>query len=294
MKIGFIGAGAVGVASAFSVFQQGLASEIVLVDLNKSKAHAEAMDMIHAASLTNDCKVSSGEYCDVAGSDIVVISAGVAQKDSSETRLMLAERNFRIFDSIIDELDKYCPNATLVISANPCDILTTYAQDRSCRSAGKILGTGTMLDTVRFRTFLGEMLGVPASTVKGYVLGEHGDSSFINWSGVSIDDEPVDISDKSKELILSRVQRAAYEIIEGKGRTDLAIGMCTAHIIKVLQGKHIEYLPVSVRCCTGEDSTCMSWPTMIIAGSLYPINIELDEDEQARRDNTIKVLRSIY
>lgn len=293
MKVSFIGAGFVGMASVFATATKGLADEIVIVDLNKAKAHAEAIDLNHALPLTG-CKVKAGDYCDTSGSNFVVVSAGVAQKDASETRLELAGRNFRIFDGIIADLDKYCPDATVIISSNPCDALTAYFQDHSIRPQHKVIGTGTVLDTMRFKTFLGEHLGVSPSTIEGaYVLGEHGDNSFINWSGLEIKGEPVFVSDDEKEMILSKVQRAAYEIIAGKGNTSSAIGLATAHIIAGHQGEHHEWLPVSIRQEYNGESTCMSMVSHR-GRALINMDLELTEEEQRQYVRAFKVLKSIY
>ena len=184
-KVGIIGAGQVGVASAFAMFVQETCAELVLVDIDKKRAHGEAMDLMHGQGYVGRIVVSDGDYADLEGCHVIVIAAGAAQKPG-ETRLDLLNNNARIFRSIAEGVDRYAPDAILVVASNPVDVLTYMLQQMSGRPRHHVIGTGTMLDTSRFRTLLGQYYEVDPRSVHGYILGEHGDSEFPAWSTVTI------------------------------------------------------------------------------------------------------------
>mgnify|MGYP002682635786 CR=1 FL=1 len=194
MKIGIVGSGAVGATTAYALVMRGVGREIVLVDVNKERAQAEAADILHAVPFANPLHVSAGDYPDLAGCGVVVLTAGVGQRPG-ETRLQLLERNAAIFRGIVPQVFQFAPEAVLIVATNPVDVMTHLAARLAAEFGvphGRVVGTGTMLDTARFRALLGLHLGVDAYHVHAYVLGEHGDSEVLAWSEVSIGGIPLE------------------------------------------------------------------------------------------------------
>lgn len=181
MKVGIIGAGSVGSATAFALIMRGVARKVVLIDANEKKAQAEAMDIAHAAPFAYANKVKTGTYEDLKGAEVVIVTAGANQKPG-ETRIDLLGRNAKIFESIIPQVAKYAPDTILLITSNPADIMTEVAIKLSGFPRERVIGSGTVLDTSRFRTLLGYHLGVSPKSIHANVLGEHGDSEVLAWS----------------------------------------------------------------------------------------------------------------
>jgi L-lactate dehydrogenase len=301
-KVGIIGTGNVGVAGAYAMFVQGTCSELVLVDLDMKRARGEALDLMHGQAYTGRISVRAGGYEDLAGAQVVVITAGAAQKPG-ETRLDLLNNNARVFRSIAQDLDRHVPDACLVVASNPVDILTWMMQELSDRPPSRIIGTGTMLDTSRFRSLLGEHYDVDPRSVHGYILGEHGDSEFAAWSTVSIGGKsPVRSTvlgrkwdEERMQALFVRVRDAAYEIISGKGYTNLAIGLVISRLVsRILQDRH-SIQPVSVRLDEGYDlpGMCISVPALIGANGVERlIHLNLPENERAALEHSADILRA--
>lgn len=244
-KIGIIGSGLVGSTAAYAMVMAGVGREIVLVDINRGRAQAEADDIRHAVPFAHGLDVHAGAYDDLAGCRVVVLTAGVNQRPG-ESRLELLDRNAAIFHSIVPQVLAAAPDAVLVVATNPVDIMTHL----TARFAGelgvpahRVVGSGTTLDTARFRTLLGSKLRVDAQNVHAYVLGEHGDSEVLAWSRVDIGGIPLDDYCNTQGITLAaaeradidaRVRRAAYHIIEGKGATYYGIGAALARIVNVI------------------------------------------------------------
>jgi L-lactate dehydrogenase len=270
--IGIVGTGNVGVAAAYAIFMQGLASEIILIDKNVKRAEGEAMDLIHGQAFYETINVRAGDYKDLASAQLVVITAGVAQKPG-ESRLDLLNRNAAVFKEIVVELDQHSPRSVLVIASNPVDILTYVTQKISRRDPSRVIGTGTMLDTGRFRALLGAHYGVDPRSVHAYILGEHGDTEVPAWSmakigGVSLVDHTVlGKSFQAEEMnrLFEQVRDAAYEIIDRKGYTNTAIGMAIVRLVKAVLEDQKSVLPVS-RMLNGQygiEDVCLSIPSVI-------------------------------
>ncbi len=307
MKVGVVGVGYVGIAAAYSIFQQGLAQELILIDVYEKRAQAEATDLMHGQAFASRCEVKGGaDYSLLAGADVVIVTAGVAQKDASETRLMLIERNIKVFKGIVEELDRHCPQAIIVVATNPCDILTSYVQDISSRNNHKVVGTGTLLDTSRLRAILAEYYSVSARSVHVYVLGEHGDHQFVSWSTARISanalvsDIPINGIAYNREVLEQKAQQtrqAAYEIIEGKGHTNLAIGLCCAFIVRSIRNDEKTVMPLSVRL-TGEYGVrgiCVANPAIVGRNGVERlIELPLSEDELAAMRTAAKTMSDIY
>lgn len=245
MKIGIIGSGMVGATAAYAMVMRGVGREILLVDLNKERAQAEADDILHAVPFAHPLNVHAGEYEDLAGSQIVVITAGASQRPG-ETRLELLGRNAKVFQQVIPEILKNAPDAILLVASNPVDAMThlaaRYAREQGVPSS-RVIGTGTTLDTARFRALLGLQLGVDAQHIHAYVIGEHGDSEVLTWSLVSIGGIPLDdfcvmqqarVCSDDKDEITQQVRGAAYNIISGKGATYYGVGSAIARITEVI------------------------------------------------------------
>ncbi|NCC78134.1 MAG: L-lactate dehydrogenase [Clostridia bacterium] len=254
VKISIIGAGFVGATTTYALMLGGLCEELVLVDVNKDKALGEAMDISHGAAFVKPVKVMSGDYEDTKGSDIVVITAGAAQKPG-ETRLDLVNKNIGIYRQIIPEIVKYSPDSILLVVSNPVDILAYVAYKLSGFPRERVIGSGTVLDTSRFRTLLAEYLDVDARSIHGYIIGEHGDSEIAAWSltniaGVNLK-EYVSITEKGKgdlsfmEYIPLSVKNAAYEMINTKGYTNYAVALAVRRICEAITGDEKAILTVS-------------------------------------------------
>lgn len=245
MKIGIVGCGLVGSTSAYALVMSGVGREIVLIDLNRARAKAEANDIFHAVPFSHPLTVRAGDYPDLAGARVVVIAGGVAQKPG-ETRLQLLQRNAGVFRQIVPSVLRNAPEAVLLIVTNPVDIMTHLAAHFAAEFGvphTRVIGSGTTLDTARFRALLGRHFGVDPHHVHGYVVGEHGDSEVLVWSqatiaGLSIE-EMTKISSHpltaaKRKDIDENVRRAAYHIIAGKGATYYGIGSAVARIVSVL------------------------------------------------------------
>lgn len=254
VKISVIGAGFVGATTTYALMLGGLCEELVIVDINKDKAIGEAMDISHGAAFVKPVKVISGDYRDTENSDIVIITAGAAQKPG-ETRLDLVNKNIGIFKELIPEIVRYSPDAILLVVSNPVDILSYVTYKLSGFPKERVIGSGTVLDTSRFRTLLAEYLDVDARSIHGYIIGEHGDSEIAAWSltniaGVNLEDY-VRITQKEKgdlsfmEFIPLSVKHAAYEMINTKGYTNYAIALAVRRIVEAITGDEKGILTVS-------------------------------------------------
>ncbi len=254
-KIAVIGCGAVGAASAFSLMESGLYSEIVLVDVNRERAQGEAMDISHGTSLMTPMRIYAGSYEDIADAAIIVVTAGAAQKPG-ETRLDLMHKNIAIFNSILKEIRRVEPKGVLLVIANPVDILTYYAARMSGLPDNRVFGSGTVLDTARLRTLLGSKLNIDSRSVHAFVIGEHGDSEIVTWSHANISGVPLpdfyalrgmnmDDLQKIEEEISNDVRNSAYEIIKRKGATCYGIGVSVRRICSAIVKDEKSILPVS-------------------------------------------------
>eukprot|EP00923_Selenidium_pygospionis_P012981 GHVN01022368.1.p1 GENE.GHVN01022368.1~~GHVN01022368.1.p1 ORF type:complete len:305 (+),score=33.95 GHVN01022368.1:394-1308(+) len=277
-KVAIVGVGNVGIAGAYAMYLQDTCQELLLVDIDKKRAEGEALDLQHGQGLTGRMVVNAVDYEGLHDVQVVVLTAGVAQKPG-ETRLSLLDRNAKIFRCIVAELDKHAPNAIIVVTSNPVDLMTYLVQEMTSRPTNRVIGTGTLLDSSRFRTLLGQHYEVDPRSVHGYILGEHGDSEVAAFSTVRIAGLP--IKDKTvfdthweeepMKNIAKEVVQAAYKIIEGKGYTNLAIGVCIATLVETILNDRHQILPVSVRL-TGQyglNDVCLSIPCRLTVSGLH-------------------------
>lgn len=304
MQVGIIGSGSVGAATAFALMMRGVARKITLIDVNQKRAFAEAIDIAHAAPFAYANKIKAGDYKDLCGCEVVIVTAGANQKPG-ETRLNLLERNVKIFCDIIPKVAANAPTATLLIATNPVDIMTDVAIRLSGFPKERVIGSGTILDTARFRTDLGYYLGISPKSLHANVLGEHGDSEVLCWSTGDGGTIPLSmlsnkigrpLTDEIKLQIDDDVRNAAYKIIEGKGATFYGIAGGLCRMCQAITTNEYAILTVSTHHheVFGVKDVCISMPTVIgkrgVHNVLYP---ELNEEEtQALRHSatTIKQL----
>ena len=305
MKVGIVGCGMVGSASAYALVMRGVGREIVLVDLNRARAEAEANDISHAVPFAHPLTVQAGDYAELRGARAVVIAGGVAQRPG-ETRLELLQRNAEVFRQIVPSVLRAAPDAVLLVVTNPVDIMTHLAA-RFAAEFGvpptRVLGSGTTLDTARFRALLGRHFDVDPQYVHAYVIGEHGDSEVLAWSAAMIGGLGIDefarvhgtpLSDAQRRQVDENVRRAAYQIIAGKGATYYGIGSAVARIVDVLLHDQRAILTVSsliggVPDCEG---VTLSLPHLVGGeGVLATIPPPLDASEREGLGRSAGILR---
>ena len=305
MKIGIVGSGLVGATAAYAMVMNGVGREIILVDKNIDRARAEADDLLHAIPFAHPLHVAAGSYEDLAGSVVVVLTAGVNQQPG-ETRLQLLSRNAAIFHEVVERVLENAPDALLVVATNPVDVMTHltahFAAEHGVPSS-RVVGSGTMLDTARLRSLLGERLGVDAQHVHCYVVGEHGDSEVLTWSLITIGGMPLDdfcrqqhiiLDDKERERVDEGVRRAAYRIISGKGATYYGIGSALAHIVDVILHDQRAVLTVCtpVDEIAGVEKVTISLPHLLGGdGILSTFPLPLNSSEQAALRHSASVVK---
>ena len=303
MKIGIVGCGMVGSASAFALVMKGVGREIVLVDLNRARAEAEANDIYHAVPFAHPLRVRAGDYPDLAEASVVVIAGGVAQKPG-ETRLQLLQRNAEVFRQIVPSVLRHAREPVLLVVTNPVDIMTHltahFALEFDLPST-RVIGSGTTLDTARFRALLGRHFGVDPHHVHAYVVGEHGDSEVLAWSQATIAGLSLDqfaringkpLAKTERQQIDEQVRRAAYHIIAGKGATYYGIGSAVARIVDVLLHDQRAILTICARIngVPDCDGVTLALPHLVDGeGALATIPLALDasESEALRRSASI-------
>ena len=305
MKVGIVGAGQVGATTAYALVMRGIGRRVVLVDRNKARAQAEADDILHAVPFAHPLQVSAGDYQELKGSRVVIVTAGVAQK-SGETRTQLLERNADIFRQIVPRVIENAPDAILLVATNPVDVLTHMTADLAAQFGvpnSHVIGSGTTLDTARFRTLLGQHLGVDPQHVHGYVLGEHGDSEVLTWSLVSVGGAPLEEFCRQWDICMDvevradieqGVKLAAYSIIEGKGSTNFGIGSALARIVEVVLQDQRSLLTVCtpVPEVAGVKNVTVSLPHLvggegILDTIMLPLSLSKDEESALRASANI-------
>lgn len=292
-KVAIIGTGSVGSTIAYTLTITGLVSEIVMIDINGEKAMGEALDIRQGTPFCSPCTIYAGSYRDLADANVVVITSGVARK-AGQSRLDLAQTNVDITKSIIPEVVKYAPNAFYVIVSNPVDILTYTFIKRSGLPENHIIGSGTILDTARLRARLAEYYSINQQNVHAYVMGEHGDSSFIPWSVANISNVPLDqcrnlictddgiYPEIRFEDIEEYVRKSGARVIGRKGATYYAVSASVCHIIKCLLGGLDTTMTVSTMMHGeyGIDDVCLSVLNMVGSeGAHGKILIPLTDEE---------------
>jgi L-lactate dehydrogenase len=305
MKIGIVGCGLVGSTSAYALVMSGVGREIVLVDLNRARAEAEANDIYHAVPFAHPLTVRAGDYPDLAGARAVVLAGGVAQKPG-ETRLQLLQRNADVFRQIVPSVLRHAPEAVLLVVTNPVDIMTHLAAHFAAAFGvphTRVIGSGTTLDTARFRTLLGRHFGVDPHHVHAYVIGEHGDSEVLAWSQATIAGLTLDefanvhgkpLSAPQRRDVDEQVRRAAYHIIAGKGATYYGIGSAVARIVDVLLHDQRAILTICSRITGVPDceGVTLALPHLVGGeGALATLPLPLDATEHDGLRRSAGILR---
>lgn len=305
MKIGIVGSGFVGATAGYALVMQGIGREIVFVDKNADRAAAEADDIQHAVPFANPLEVRYGTFKDLAGCRVVLLCAGVGQKPG-ETRLQLLQRNAQVFREMVPQVLQNASEAVLVVASNPVDVMTHLTARFASKmgvSPSRVLGSGTTLDTARFRSLLGRHFGVDPHHVHAYVIGEHGDSEVLTWSLATIGGMPleafgqlrgIDFSDSVRQRIDRQVRGAAYTIIAGKGATYYGIGSALARIVDVILHDQRAIMTV----CTptpdvlGVTDTTVSLPRLVGGqGIIETFPLPLDDAEADQLRASARVIR---
>ncbi|MBI1277670.1 MAG: L-lactate dehydrogenase [Anaerolineaceae bacterium] len=306
MKIGIVGSGFVGSTAAYALVMRGIGREIVLIDQDEKRASAEADDIFHAVPFAHSLNVHAGSYSDLVGAKVVIMAAGVNQKPG-ETRMQLLERNAAVFNSVIPNILRHVPDAIIVVATNPVDVMTHYTAQIAAKHgipSGRILGSGTTLDTARFRALLSRHLGVDPQQVHAYVVGEHGDSEVLLWSLVNVGGVPVhdfltargiNITDQDKASIDEKVRRAAYHIIEGKKATYYGVGAALARICEIILNNQRAILTIcaSHREVVGVKDVTIALPHLISGeGVIGSLPLTLADEETALLAKSARIVRS--
>ena len=305
-KVVIIGAGNVGATAAYSIINQGLCEQVVLVDVNKEKAYAEALDMQHSVYFMNrNIKVRSGGYDECASADIVIITAAAPMPKESHDRLKMLEPSINIMRSIVTGIMDSGFDGILVVVSNPVDVMTYFAWRLSGLPREQVIGAGTTVDTARLCGALAEMYDLDAKSVEAYVIGEHGDSEFVSWHSVTIGGKHLDdIMDDnqnrtvlSKEDLLAGTIEAGWEIFNRKGNTCYGIASSVTAIVKSILYNENRIYPVSVYLDGhyGLKDVYISAPAIIgNRGIKEIVEIKLEEDELRALYRSAEILRSYY
>jgi len=296
-----IGAGQVGMACAYSMIIQNCFDELVLQDLQTERVQGEVMDLMHGTPFIYPVNIQAGTVAGVGqNADLVMITAGASQKPG-ESRLDLVGRNVAIFESLLADIVKYCPNATLLVVSNPVDIMTYVTLKLSGFPAARVIGSGTALDSARFRTLLAAKMGIDPHSVHAYIIGEHGDSEVPVWSKVNVAGMPLYEGSSSTDTaklndLFEQVKNAGYEILNRKGYTSYAIGLATTEIVKAILHNQERILTVSslVNGFYGIHDVCLSLPSVVNEkGVIKTVNLTLNDTEQKQLLHSAQVLRDI-
>ena len=306
-KISIIGTGSVGSTIAYTLTVMGLASDIVMIDINDQKALGEALDIRQGTPFSNNCSVYAGDYRDAAGSNIVILTSGIARRPG-QTRLELAQTNVNITKSILPQITKYAPDATYIIVSNPVDVLTYQFIKRSGLPENQIIGSGTILDTARLKARLSEYYNISQSNVHAYVFGEHGDSSFIPWSVANISNVPIaecqniittpGIATPKLDFaeIEQYVRKSGGRVIARKGATFYAVSVSVCHICKCLLSGIDTTMTVSTMMHGeyGINDVCLSTLNMVgNNGVRGKINVPLTDEEIQKLRHSADTLKEV-
>lgn len=304
LKVAIIGAGFVGASTAFALSQSQMVNELVLIDVAKEKAEGEAMDINHGLSFLGQMSVYAGDYKDVAGCDAIIVTAG-ANRKPGETRIDLAKKNVSIAKTITKNIMEHYTGGIILVVANPVDILTYKIQEWSGLPSGRVLGTGTVLDSSRFRYLISEKFDVDVRNVHGYMVGEHGDTQLPLWSATHIagknineyfDNPKYKITSDDKAAILSEVKTAGAQIIKNKGATYYAIAITIKTVLESLLKNQNTIRTVSsvLNGQYGISDVALSMPSVVNSNGVREIvELNLTEEELEALQNSAKALKEI-
>jgi len=301
-RVAIVGVGNVGATFAYALLLSGLAAEIVLIDANRAKAEGEAMDLNHTVPFSHPTRVWAGDFPDCTGAVVTVLAAGAGQKPG-ETRLDLVKKNAEIWKQIVPEITRKNRDGILLIATNPVDVLTYAAWKLSGLPAQRVIGSGTILDTARFRYLLSEHFGVDARSVHAFIIGEHGDSEVPVWSSANIagmrlqefcEAQGIPYDQRALNDIFLRTRDAAYRIIERKGATYYAVAAGLMRITQAILRNQNTVLSVSslIRDYHGLSDVCFSLPTVVDRGGIERVlRLELDDAEIGKLRHSAEILK---
>ncbi|MBD2256077.1 L-lactate dehydrogenase [Pseudanabaena sp. FACHB-2040] len=296
-----VGAGQVGMACAYSLLIQNVFDEMVLVDINREKLEGEVMDLEQGMPFVEPTTIKAGTMADGAGADIVIVTAGAAQKPG-ETRLDLVQKNVEILKKLIPDIVSHAPDAILLMVSNPVDVLTYAAWKLSGLPRARVLGSGTVLDTGRFRYLLARKLQIDSRSLHAYVIGEHGDSEVPFWSQTNVAgarlyyDGMPDADRQAMDDVFNQTKNAAYEIIQRKGYTSYAIGLAVTQIVQAIVRDQNRVLTVSslLDDISGVKDLCLSLPAVVNRmGVTRVLKLPLSESEQTQLCASARTLRDV-
>ncbi|MBE9111758.1 L-lactate dehydrogenase [Nodosilinea sp. LEGE 07298] len=301
MKGVIVGAGQVGLACAYAMMIQNVLDELVLVDINQEKLIGEVMDLEQGMSFVEPTAITAGTMADGAGADVVIITAGAAQKEG-ETRLDLVQKNVEILKHLIPDIVAHCPEAILLLVSNPVDVLTYAAWKLSGLPKARVFGSGTVLDTGRFRYLLSRRLGIDPRSLHAYIIGEHGDSEVPFWSHANVCGTPLYYEGmpaaerEAMDEIFQQTKNAAYEIIQRKGYTNYAVGLAVTQIVQSIIRDQNRVLTVS--CVMDEifgvSDVCLSVPAVVGRfGVTRRLNLSLSQHEQELLQHSAQTLHDV-
>lgn len=293
-RVVIVGAGNVGATTAFSLLTQGLASELVIIDRSKEKAEGEVMDLVHGLSFVPHCNVWAGTYKDCKDADIIIITAGAKQKPG-ETRLELAGTNIAITKDIVKNIRRYTKQAVIIMVTNPLDVTTLAATQAAGYPWGQVFGTGTTLDSSRFRFLLAEQLGIDPESVGAYLLGEHGDSSVPVYSQANVMGENLPLTQTQMKKAYEGAKNAAYDVINRKGATFYAIALAVSRIVRAVLFDENHVFTVSVRLQGeyGLRDVCLSVPAVVgRTGIKKVLEVKLSPSEKKALAKSATVIKS--
>ncbi len=302
-KVAIVGAGDVGATVAYTLQMAGVATELVLIDIERDRARGEALDMSHGLFFTGPMKIRAGEVEDARGASVVVLTAGARQKPG-ESRLQLVNRNAAICASLAKELCAVCPEAVILVVSNPVDVMTFVVQKAAGLPAGQVLGSGTVLDSARFRFNLSQCCNVDPRNVHAYVIGEHGDSEVLLWSSVNIGGVPLgafckgcarECTPEFRSSIEQAVRNSAYHIIEAKGYTNYGVSQAVLRLVQAILRDEHSLLTVStlLNGQYGLSDVCLSVPCLVGKGGvLRVIETELTKEEHQALIRSAEVIRA--
>ena len=302
-KCAVIGCGFVGASIAFSLAQEELFSELVLIDINHTKAEGEAMDLSHGLPFVHPMKIYAGTYADLADCFLIIITAGAGQRQG-ETRLELVQKNVEIFRSMIPQITAVTKDARLLIVSNPVDVLTYVAWKLSGYPPEHVIGSGTVLDTARLKYLLGEHLGVDSRSVHAFIIGEHGDSELAVWSSANVSGVDLDsfceicgcCHGETLHRLYEEVRTSAYKVIEKKGATYYAIALAVTRIVRAIVREEHSVLPVSayVNGHYGVSDVYFGVPSIVGEDGVEKVlDIPLDAQEQQKLEHSVQTLKQV-
>lgn len=307
-KVTIIGAGSVGATIAYTLVATGSVAEIVLIDVNKPKAEGEALDILQSTPYLHPTKIYSGDYEDAAGSDVVIVTSGVGRKPG-QSRIDLTQTNVNILKSIAPEIVKHAPDAIYLFVANPVDVLTYVFCQITGIPKSRVMGTGTTLDSIRLRTRLSELYSVNQKQVHAYVLGEHGDTSFVAWSTADISGIPLDqyeqtifqkgaleVTPYDREEVATFVRKSGGQIIAGKGATFYGIAACVGQIVNSIYSSAYTILPVSTVLEGEYGISDVALSTLCAIGNegiITTLTPKLSDEELAKMHKSAEALKAV-